>query len=175
MSRTFDQHNNIIVLILYALLMIPDFITYPGCLWPLLPPGIHDSDMDEIYKALVYNERRKHLFEGLKLGLHNMFQSGSRQVFLDGSYVTAKPFPNDYEVCWDPAFVDLSILDPVFLLFDNQREAQKLAYGGEYFPSIMEEGFSGKPFLEFFQKDKATGNPKGIIRIENYLLKRRDS
>lgn len=151
--------------------MIPDFITYPGCLWPLLPPGIHDSDMDEIYDKLVYNPKRKDLYEGLKRGLDNIFQSGSPQVFLDGSYVTAKPFPNDYEVCWDPSYVNPANLDPVFLIFSNHREAQKLAYMGEYFPSIMKEGLSGKPFLEFFQVDKAMGKPKGILRIKNYLLK----
>ena len=151
--------------------MIPDFITYPGCLWPLLPPGIHDSDMDEIYSRLVYNQRRKELFSGLKRGLDNIFSSGSPQVYLDGSYVTAKPLPNDYEVCWDPTFVDPDKLDPVFFIMDNQRQAQKNAYMGEYFPSLLIEGGSRMAFLDFFQTDKATGNQKGIIRIKNYLLK----
>jgi len=151
--------------------MIPDFISYPGCLWPLLPPGIHDSDMNEIYSKFVYNQRRKDLFDGFKRGLDNIFLSGCPQVFLDGSYVTEKPFPNDYEVCWDPRFVDPDKLDSVFFVLDNHRQAQKQIYMGEYFPSILVEGSTGKPFLEFFQKDKATGNPKGIIRIKNYLLK----
>lgn len=152
--------------------MIPDFISYPGALWPLLPPGIHDADMSEIYGRFVVNQRRKDLYVGLKDGLDNLFASGCQQVFLDGSYVTAKPLPNDYEVCWDAEHVDPTSLDPVFLNFDNHRSQQKAKYQGEYFPTVFVEGASGKPFMEFFQKDRETGKPKGIIRVTNYLTRR---
>lgn len=152
--------------------MIPEFTTYPGALWPLLPPGIHDADMDEIYNRFVINDRRKELFTGLKAGLDNIFASGCQQVFLDGSYVTAKPLPNDYEVCWDARYVNPNTLDPVFLRFENGRALQKAKYQGEYFPAMMTEGQSGKPFLDFFQNDTATGKRKGIVRITNYLSRR---
>jgi hypothetical protein len=152
--------------------MIPDFITYPGALWPLLPPGVHDADMDEVYTRLVLNERRRDLFTGLEQGLDNLFASGCPEVFLDGSYVTAKPLPNDYEVVWDARYVDPAILDAVFLDFSNKRARQKSKYLGEYFPSTMAEGMSGKTFLEFFQNDRETGKRKGIIRVTNYLTRR---
>lgn len=159
----FALHNNIIVF------MIPNFITYPGSLWPLLPPGVHDATLDDIYSRFVSNERRKFLFEGMLRGINALFRSGCPQVFLDGSYVTEKPIPNDYEICWDGRFVDPDTLDPVFLDFNNMRKAQKDKYGGEYFPSFLIESHSGKPFLEFFQNDRETGNAKGIIRIINNL------
>ena len=151
--------------------MIPNFITLTGCLWPLLPAGVHDATLEEVQQRFVINEKREKLFIGLKRGLNHLFACGCPQVFLDGSYVTEKPNPSDYEVCWDVQFVNPANLDPVFMDFDNARFNQKQKYLGEYFPSILIEGNSGKPFLDFFQTDKETGKPKGIIRITNYLNK----
>jgi len=149
--------------------MIPEFLDDPNLLWPILPPGIWDADISEIEARLVVNERRAFLFKGFKKGLENLFNAGCPQIFLDGSYVTEKPFPNDYEVCWDTNFVDPDLLDPVFLVFDNEREKQKEKYLGEYFPALLIEGNSGRPFLDFFQIDKHSGKQKGIIRLKNFL------
>ena len=145
--------------------MIPNFTTYSGSPWPVLPPGIHDASLAEVYARFVTNDKRKILYQGMVRGLDNIFKSGCPQVFLDGSYVTEKPLPNDYEICWDGRFVDPNLLDPIFLDFSKGTLPQKNKYGGEYFPSSWIETGSGKSFLEFFQTDKQTGNPKGIIRI----------
>jgi len=155
----------------YNCVMIPDYITIAGSPWPLLPPGIHDSTLHEVYARYVFNPTRQILYDGLLKGLENLFLSGCPQVFLDGSYVTSKPIPNDYEVCWDMAFVDPSKLDPVFFDFDNGRHNQKKKYSGEFFPAAILEGLSGKPFLEFFQTDRYTGKQKGIVRLTNHLKK----
>ena len=149
--------------------MIPDFISDSSLLYPILPPGIWDADIEEIERRFVTNERRTKLFSGLRQSVENLFRAGCQQIFLDGSYVTEKPLPNDFELCWDTAHVDPDLLDPVFLVFDNGREAQKKKYLGEFFPALMIEGFTGKPFLEFFQTDKHSGKRKGIIRLTNYL------
>ncbi|MEI6524190.1 MAG: hypothetical protein WCO37_11920 [Bacteroidota bacterium] len=151
--------------------MIPEFIIVKGSNWKLLPPGIHEASMDEVFRKFATNERRKSLFKGLKKGLDNIFNSGCPQIFLDGSYVTEKPYPNDYEVCWDTTFVNPLLLDPVFFDLANGRENQKLKYYGEYFPAMLIEGMSGKPFVDFFQIDKESGNKKGIILVLNYLKK----
>lgn len=37
---------------------------------------------------------------------------------------------------------------------------------GEFFPAQIPEGISGKTFLDFFQTDKNSGNPKGIVAID---------
>ncbi len=80
--------------------------------------------------------------------------------------MTAKPVPNDYDVCWDIAGVDDSLLDPVFLDFANLRAAQKAKYLGEFFPAGWYESASSKTWLDFLQLDKVTGNAKGIIMID---------
>jgi len=74
--------------------------------------------------------------------------------------------PNDYDACWDIDGVDPDLLDPVLLTFDDGRMTQKSKYLGELFPAQLGEGGSGTTFLEFFQTDKESGEPKGILAID---------
>jgi hypothetical protein len=87
-------------------------------------------------------------------------------VYVNGSFVTSKDFPGDFDGCWDITGVDPSGLDPVFLDFDNHRAAQKARFLGEFFPAQLPAGISGRTFLEFFQINRDTGAPKGIVAID---------
>lgn len=58
------------------------------------------------------------------------------------------------------------MLDPVLLTFANGRAEQKAKYGGEMFVADAIAALPGRRFLEFFQTDKDTGLPKGIIGID---------
>jgi len=87
-------------------------------------------------------------------------------VYLDGSFVTAKDHPADFDGCWDLAGVDPGLIDPVLLRFENQRAMQKLKFGGELFPSNAKADQAGTRFLQFFQIDKYTGASKGILAID---------
>jgi Family of unknown function (DUF6932) len=53
----------------------------------------------------------------------------------------------------------------VFLDFSHARAVQKAQFLGEFFPADLPEGLTGKTFLEFFQTDKETGAPKGILAL----------
>ena len=73
--------------------------------------------------------------------------------------------------CWDTEGVDIDLLyerDPVLLTFQNRRAAQKSKYLGELFPA--QAGAETRPpfriFLDFFQADKETDAPKGIVAID---------
>ena len=61
--------------------------------------------------------------------------------------------------------MDSSRIDPVLLDFRNQRAAMKKKYGVDFFPANELEKTNGKPFLEFFQKDR-DGKPKGILKVK---------
>lgn len=101
--------------------------------------------------------------------LRSLKKVGCKRVFMDGSFVTSEDKPSDYDGCWDRPGMDLALLrstDPVLLDFRNGRAAQKLKYGGEMFPADLVEAASGRVFLEFFSKDKDTGDPKGIVVID---------
>lgn len=92
--------------------------------------------------------------------------AGCRRVYLDGSFVTTKAFPNDFDCCWDTDGVDPQRLDPVFMDFSDYRARQKARFGGEFFPARATAKKPWTTFLEYFQLDKETGNPKGIVGID---------
>jgi hypothetical protein len=104
------------------------------------------------------------LLKGLRAALDNLCEAGCEEAFIDGSFVTAKELPNDFDGCWSVKGVDPDLLDLVLLDFSNGRAAMKKKYGGELFPAELPEGGSRKTFLEFFQQDR-NGNPKGMVGI----------
>jgi len=130
-----------------------------------LPPGIHKISWQELVEQYGYNTHRYKLLDGLKQALQNLKQAGCQIVYIDGSFVTNKELPEDFDGCWQWDNVDDNKLDPVLLTFSNGRAAQKQKYGGELFPNDL-EGISALSFLEYFQLDKYTKQPKGIIQIE---------
>lgn len=133
----------------------------------LLEPGVHTIKWDEFYDMYSFSNKRKILLLGLKKALLNLKQAGCPCVYIDGSFVTRKIEPNDFDACWYiHNGIDWKTLDPVFGNFDNGRLAQKVKFGGEFFPHCLPECGSGLTFLQFFQRDKNTGDPKGIVRIE---------
>jgi hypothetical protein len=132
--------------------------------WRVLPPGIHDATLDETKRRFGGNVRRATLFEGFERAYRLLTAAGCTTVYLDGSYVTGKPIPGDFDACWDPTGVDLSALDPILLDLADGRRRQKLAFGGEFFPS--RPGPDGiPPFVQFFGVDRDTGHAKGLVRI----------
>ena len=63
-----------------------------------------------------------------------------------------------------PEFVD-GQLPPGEHVAAHPRTAQKDRYGGELFPNV-EELASGSLFVDFFQTDRDTGLPKGIVVLD---------
>ncbi|MEI2300521.1 DUF6932 family protein [Ensifer sp. MJa1] len=145
--------------------MIPAFTSISGSPWDVLPAGIHHATFEEIEAVCGCNDRRRALLAGLIDAAVALAKAGCSTIYLDGSFVTAKPIPGDYDACWVPDGVTETLLDPVFKDFSNGRAAQKARFGGEFFPSSTLEGGSGRTFLDFFQVEKHTGEKKGIIEI----------
>ena len=131
-----------------------------------LPPGVHETSWDEFVARYGYTPHRLALLAGLKAALDALRIAGCRRVYIDGSFVSAKQVPGDFDGCWEVAGVDPSLLDPVLLTFDNRRAAQKAKYGGELFLAEAVADPFGTRFLDFFQRDKYTGEPKGIVAID---------
>jgi hypothetical protein len=129
-----------------------------------LPPGEHDATWDEVVERFGWNERRRRLIDGLADGLALLAEAGCRRVWLNGSFVTAKDEPGDFDACWDPEGVDLDRLAPVLMDLSGGRRAQKARFGGEFFPNVPEAA-SGLVFADFFQNERDTGR-KGIVVID---------
>lgn len=130
-----------------------------------LPPGIHPATWEEIVERFGHTPRRRRLLEGLEAAVEALRRAGCRTIYVDGSFVTAKLVPGDFDACWEPDGVDPLLLDPVLLTFDHGRRAQKAKYGGELFIAQWPADAAGTAFLDFFQLDRATAHPKGIIRL----------
>lgn len=131
-----------------------------------LPPGIHWAEWNEFSERFGATSYRQVLLAGLKRALDALRTANCKTVYIDGSFVTAKEVPGDFDACWSVNGVVVERLDPVLLNFDNLRAAQKAKFFGELFPAEAPADLSGQVVLGFFQVDKETGEPKGIIALD---------
>jgi hypothetical protein len=139
-----------------------------------LPPGEYLADWDELVSRFGTTGHRRTLLKGLREALLILKGHGCTCAYLDGSFVTTKQSPKDFDACWVVQGVNLPNLRqaaPVLFDFSNRRERQKRRFGGELFPAHAASGVRGMAFLEFFQQDKASGVAKGIVRINMESIK----
>lgn len=141
--------------------MIPDFNEDGN-----LPEGEHPADWGELMARFGNTPHRRDLLTGLRQAAMVLKAAGCAILYLDGSFVTQRRIPRDYDGCWDATGVDLNLVDPVLLTFSAGRAAQKAKYLGELFPAGTKADLSGRTFLQFFKTDKNTGRAKGIIRLD---------
>jgi hypothetical protein len=133
-----------------------------------LVPGIHQISWDELVNEFGFNMHRTNLIAGMQIAIADLKRAGCRKVYIDGSFVTKKLHPLDYDACWDYDGVNLykvKIDFPLFFNFDNSRARQKYYYKGEWMPA----GYIAKinpevSYMNFFQTDR-DGNKKGIISL----------
>lgn len=142
--------------------MIPDFDENGN-----LPPGVHWAEWEEFVERFGNNERRLYLIQGLKMAMEQLKAAGCRTIYINGSFVTIKYKPGDFDACYDNETVDIDNLrtHAPKLLNHYNRAAQKAKYRGEIFPSNQPVGDYGDNSLEFFQSDRKQ-NKKGIIAID---------
>jgi hypothetical protein len=130
----------------------------------VLPVGEHQATWDQVVERFGWNTKRRALLDGLAEALELLEAVGCQQVWLNGSFVTAKHEPGDFDACWDTDGVDLDAIDPLFLYLSDGRSAQKRRFGGEFFPNVTEAA-SGLAFAEFFQNER-DGSHKGIVVLK---------
>lgn len=142
--------------------MIPEFDENGN-----LPPGVHFCEWEEFKKRFSTTYQRERMIEGLALAMIHLKAAGARTIYIDGSFVTSKPKPIDFDACYDRETVDFENLrvNAPRLFNYSDRAAQKAKYRGEIFPSDQPVGNYGENSLEFFQIDRQQ-NRKGIIAID---------
>jgi hypothetical protein len=147
----------------YTCIVIPAFETNA---YLSLPAGIHWASWEEVVEHLGFSERRQELLSGLYLGLQALKVAGCTKAYLDGSFATGKAQPGDFDVCYELSGIDPQKLDGTFKDFSHFRAKQKEKFGGEFFPANALATPTGLRFLEFFQRNKHTQEPKGIIALD---------
>ena len=111
--------------------MLPEPDPGTGC----LPPGVHDAGWADIVARFAGNSHRAPLTEGLLAACRNLATAGCREPLLDGSLVSTKAVPRDYDAAREMAGVDPDRLDSIFLDFGGGRAATKAKYPGDPFPA----------------------------------------
>jgi|WetSurMetagenome_2_1015567.scaffolds.fasta_scaffold306936_2 hypothetical protein len=138
-----------------------------GC----LSPGIHYMTWEDFYDLFSFSPKRKIFLAGLEHAIDILRQCGCTVIYIDGSFVTEKLEPNDYDACWDGDWDIVSKnmlkLEPIFvdpIDLSTGRKKQKLKYQGEIFPSffIADKGIT---YLDFFQQIRFSTIKKGIVAI----------
>lgn len=131
-----------------------------------LPPGVHWLRWSDFCLRFGWNSHRQRLLAGLKTALEALRAAGCLTVYVNGSFITDKDVPGDFDACWEMSGVDLTALQGTPLLnFSNGRAEQKATFGGELFPATAHADAAGRRFLDFFQIDKDTGSKKGIVSL----------
>lgn len=101
--------------------------------------------------------------------MEQLKSAGCPTIFIDGSFVTNKQNPGDFDVCWEDNGVDINYLKsiaPTLYNFALRRAEQKSKYKGEIFPSNYPANDTGTAYIDFFQFDTRTNTLKGIIAID---------
>lgn len=141
--------------------MIPPFEPSTG----LLPAGMHEATWEEFVARFGWTPHRLSLLAGLKAALDALRLAGCRRAYVNGSFVTAKAAPGDFDGCWETDGVDPARLDPVLMTFDAHRRTQKAKYRGELFFADAPADPAGTKFIDFFQRDRS-GRLKGIVAFD---------
>jgi hypothetical protein len=114
--------------------MIPE-LTQNG----VLPPGLHEATLGEVRRRFgAANKRRVELMKGLSTIVARARQAGGLRIYLDGSFVTMKKEPLD----WDAVLVVPEGFDPT--------TEEGVALGDRDAVRTLHEG----DLLVFFEDDK---------------------
>ncbi|HEY9848453.1 MAG TPA: hypothetical protein V6D28_03270 [Leptolyngbyaceae cyanobacterium] len=102
------------------------------------------------------------------MAMEQLKEAGCETIYIDGSFITNKLKPGDFDVCWDANGVDINYLQSIApVLYNSQRTAnQKAKYGGEFFRSDFPANIDGTSYFDFFQFDTRTNTTKGLIAID---------
>ena len=136
----------------------------------LLPAGIHDCTLDEIKKAFgsfQQSDRRPRLFARLEMFLSEA--KGAQlvaSVVVDGSFVTAKPEPNDIDLILELAAghdfaADLS--PAAYNVVSKQRVHRRFGFD---LLVARENSVEYDRWTEFFQQVRlAPARRKGTVKV----------
>lgn len=134
-----------------------------------LPEGIHTVTWEHFEKEFGFSPRRQILMKGLYEVIQVLKQCGCEAIFIDGSMVTDKLEPDDWDACFKgngEVIKQLYAIDADLVLDDSaKRDRQKAKYKGELYPPYA-QAERDVCYIDFFQRVKGCKRKKGIIKIE---------
>lgn len=141
--------------------MIPQFESNGA-----LPAGIHDATWQEFCERFGTTAHRRSLLAHLRMLIDHLHEVECKHIYVDGSFVTAKGKPNDYDACWDIDGIRIEKLDPVLLQFDEAgKQEMQRKYRGDIRLAKCRPVERDCSYLRFFQMDR-NGAAKGIVVLD---------
>lgn len=133
-----------------------------------LPEGHHNASWEEVEEKFggSLGSRRERVLSGLLDWKNKLLAKGiSGFVVLDGSFVSAKANPGDFDVL-------IVMDDQVRGLLENDVEAQRLVeyswckkVGFDMLPFFASTISQNPGFLEVWDEDSRTGVKKGVLEV----------
>jgi len=118
--------------------MIPPFSSHGE-----LPPGVHQATFAELEQRLGHNQHRRRLLTRLQQVLRLLADAGIAQVYVGGSFVTAKDRPGDLDACWvAERGYDRCRLTPEFFEEDGSLAGAAEIPGLDLFPDDVDEALA---------------------------------
>lgn len=134
-----------------------------------LPPGVHDATLLEVEVQFGSSSRRRTLILTIRRLVHMARRCGFvREIYIDGSFVTAKPDPNDVDIVLGIDDLPPSP-DPLNVHERTSRLRSLRRCGGRDLHTFAfpKTDWRFQDIIDFFCKDReeAGGVAKGIVRL----------
>lgn len=117
----------------------------------------------EFKKTFGFNESRKEKAARLLIFLRIFKSVGCRTVYIAGSFVSNKEFPNYIDLCVDLTGVDYGKLIKNYPEFFEPKGIEKIKKEHKIHFALFFDSFSSES-LDWFKKDR-NDNPRGLVKI----------
>jgi hypothetical protein len=77
---------------------------------------VHFCEWEEFVERFGINALRLCLMRGLQMAMEQLKAAGCRTIYINGSFVTIKSDPGDFDACWDREEVNIDSSE--FMLLD---------------------------------------------------------
>lgn len=117
-----------------------------------LPEGKHKANWSEVNRRYGFNGPRKEQLQGLERAILELKSVGCTRIWLNGSFVTKKAVPGDYDCCYDTEGMDMVAFRLAYPVLSNvyRNEEQKQIVRGEFYAADA-VSMLGITVLELFQ------------------------
>ncbi len=132
-----------------------------------LEPGMYNMMWEDFKSVFGSSEYRQNLIRGMEMAVNGLKAVGCKVIYIDGSFITKKIYPRDFDLCWDEDGVNYELSKTTYRgLFDFGFKMQnmKKRYGEDIVQMTNYANERGTSFLNYFQEDKQ-GREKGIVKI----------
>lgn len=79
-----------------------------------LPSGIYEITWIEFVNRFGFNSHRQNIIRGLEAAIKLLARANCQRVYIGGSFVSNKEYPNDFDGCYDDMSIDDDLLDSIF-------------------------------------------------------------